>query len=224
MDYWNRKVRRLTIIDLKLIQVGSMAGILVVVKLFPEIMSLSIWCFVALLVICAMRPFYVFWLEEDDAGQQPAANGPSSDGVAFLENSPARQGGVGCGDIPGTPPSRAGLATNAIAGTCSSTNPNVLAAESPVGLPNNTGEKEMDPLEEWLNFCNQQVKKFSFFDVKLIQLCGVFLGIAAVKLFPSILQLGLWQLVSMALLCAAKPTLVFFFSTDDQRKSTSERS
>ena len=82
----------------------------------------------------------------------------------------------------------------------------------------------MDPLEEWLNFCNQQVRKFSFFDVKLIQLCGAFLGIAAVKLFPSILQLSFWQLVSMALLCAAKPTLVFFFSTDDQRKGTGEGS
>ena len=37
----------------------------------------------------------------------------SRNNFALLENSPARQGGVGCGDIPGTPPSRAGLLTNA---------------------------------------------------------------------------------------------------------------
>ena len=31
LDYWNRKVRKLTIVDLKLIQVASMAVILIVV-------------------------------------------------------------------------------------------------------------------------------------------------------------------------------------------------
>ena len=73
----------------------------------------------------------------------------------------------------------------------------------------------MEPLERWLHFADRQVKKFSFFDVKLIQLCGALLGIAVVKLFPSILQQGFSQLLSLALLCAAKPALVFFLSTDD---------
>lgn len=72
IDYWNRKVRRLTIVDLKLIQVASMAIILIVVKLLPQIMSLSIWWFVALLTICALRPAYVFWLQDDGIGQHAA--------------------------------------------------------------------------------------------------------------------------------------------------------
>jgi hypothetical protein len=69
IDYWNRRVRTLTIIDVKLIQVGSMALILIVVKLFPQIMSLSIWWFVASVIICAPRPLYMFWIK-DDTGQQ----------------------------------------------------------------------------------------------------------------------------------------------------------
>lgn len=72
IDYWNRKVRKLTIIDLKLVQVASMAGILVVVKLFPQIVDLNIWWFVALAVICASRPGYVFWIRDDHIAQKPA--------------------------------------------------------------------------------------------------------------------------------------------------------
>ncbi len=68
MDYWNRKVRKLTIVDLKLVQVISMAFTLIIVKLFPQIMSLSIWWFVALLAICVWRPAYVFWIRDDETG------------------------------------------------------------------------------------------------------------------------------------------------------------
>ena len=47
MDYWNRKVRKFTILDVKLAQGAAMAFVLIIVKLFPQIMSLSIWWFVA---------------------------------------------------------------------------------------------------------------------------------------------------------------------------------
>jgi hypothetical protein len=72
IGYWNRKVRKLTIIDLKLIQVTSMAGILIIVKLFPEVLNLSIWWFAALLVICILRPAYVIWIRDDEIGQRAA--------------------------------------------------------------------------------------------------------------------------------------------------------
>lgn len=72
VDYWNRKVRRLTIADVKLIQLASMAVILIVVKLVPQIMSLSIWWFVALFAVSALRPVYVFWLQEDTIRQDAA--------------------------------------------------------------------------------------------------------------------------------------------------------
>ena len=71
-SYWNRKVKRLTIVDLKLIQVGSMALILIIVKLFPQITSLSIWWFVAILAVCGPRLVYIFWLRDDGAGRQVA--------------------------------------------------------------------------------------------------------------------------------------------------------
>lgn len=65
--YWNRKIRKLSIVDLKLVQVGSMAAILIIAKWFPQIMNVSIWWFVGIFIICMMRPFYVFWIEGDNS-------------------------------------------------------------------------------------------------------------------------------------------------------------
>ena len=67
VDYWNRKVRKLTIVDVKLVQLMSMAVALILVKWFPQIMSLSIWWFVALFVLCFLRPAYVFWIRGEGA-------------------------------------------------------------------------------------------------------------------------------------------------------------
>jgi hypothetical protein len=71
IDYWNRKVRKLTIVDLKLVQVASMAAILVVVKLAPQLVSLSIWWFVAVFAVCILRPAYVLWIQDDAVGGKP---------------------------------------------------------------------------------------------------------------------------------------------------------
>jgi hypothetical protein len=38
--------------------------VLIIAKLIPDIMDLSIWWFVGLLVLCAIKPFYVFWVKE----------------------------------------------------------------------------------------------------------------------------------------------------------------
>ena len=75
----------------------------------------------------------------------------------------------------------------------------------------------MNWLKQWLNFANRQVRKFSFFDVKSIQLCGACLGIALVKLVPQILQVSLWLLLVLALVCAVKPSYVFFLRRNGQQ-------
>jgi len=37
---------------------------LILAKLIPEIMDINIWWFVTLLVICTIRPFYVFFIKK----------------------------------------------------------------------------------------------------------------------------------------------------------------
>jgi len=64
LEDMTRRVRRFDIIDVKLAQGAAMFFALIIAKLIPQIMSINVWWFVALLVICAVKPFYVFWLKK----------------------------------------------------------------------------------------------------------------------------------------------------------------
>jgi len=37
---------------------------MVIAKLIPGIMDLSVWWFSGLFVMCAVKPFYVFWIKK----------------------------------------------------------------------------------------------------------------------------------------------------------------
>ncbi len=60
----NQRAKKFGIIDLNLAQGAAMFFTLIIAKLIPGIMDLSIWWFVALLIICEVRPFYVFWIKK----------------------------------------------------------------------------------------------------------------------------------------------------------------
>ncbi len=49
------RVRRLTILDVKLAQGAAIFLALTLVKLIPEIMNAPLWWFIALAVLCAIR-------------------------------------------------------------------------------------------------------------------------------------------------------------------------
>ena len=70
IDYWNRKVEKFTIFDVKLAQGAAMAFVLIIAKLFPQIMTLSIWWFVALAIICALRPAYAMYIKHPEPGKR----------------------------------------------------------------------------------------------------------------------------------------------------------
>ena len=63
---------------------------------------------------------------------------------------------------------------------------------------------------ELKRYLDEKVSKFSFVDVKLLQLLGAFLAVVVVKLVPGILDLSIWLFLALAVLCAAKPCYVFF--------------
>jgi hypothetical protein len=62
IQYLNDRAKRLNIFDVKLIQGCGIFFALIIVKIFPEIMELSIWWFVGLLVVFAIRPIYLFFV------------------------------------------------------------------------------------------------------------------------------------------------------------------
>ncbi|HNR29866.1 MAG TPA: hypothetical protein PKI11_03155 [Candidatus Hydrogenedentes bacterium] len=63
--FWNRQVRKFTIYDVKLAQTGAMAFALIIAKIFPCILAISIWWFVAALILCMIRPCYVILFKND---------------------------------------------------------------------------------------------------------------------------------------------------------------
>ena len=65
VDFWNRIVRKFTIYDVKLAQLWAAAWTMVFVKIFPQIVQISVWWFVLMAVLCAPRLFYVAFFREN---------------------------------------------------------------------------------------------------------------------------------------------------------------
>jgi len=65
ISYFNNRVKMLTIFDIKLIQWAAIFAALIIVKIFPCIMDISIWWFVVLFVMSLIRPMYVFIIKKE---------------------------------------------------------------------------------------------------------------------------------------------------------------
>ncbi|MHC4137638.1 MAG: hypothetical protein ACYS0K_22050 [Planctomycetota bacterium] len=61
VEEMDRRARRLGIIDTKLAQGAAIFFALVIVKLVPQIMSVSVWWFVGLAVLFAIKPGITFF-------------------------------------------------------------------------------------------------------------------------------------------------------------------
>jgi hypothetical protein len=70
MPFWaemDRRARSMGILDTKLAQAAAIFFILAVVKLIPRIMTVSIWWFVGLAVVCAIKPIYTFYFASGES-------------------------------------------------------------------------------------------------------------------------------------------------------------
>ncbi len=64
-ESFDERARRLGIVDTKLAQGAAIFVALILVKLVPEIMNLSVWWFVALTVACGIKPMLTFFGARD---------------------------------------------------------------------------------------------------------------------------------------------------------------
>ena len=67
MGFWenmNKRVKKLSLWDIKLTGLAGVAIGLVIAKLFPQLMDLSVWWFIALYLISIVKPFYVVWIKK----------------------------------------------------------------------------------------------------------------------------------------------------------------
>ena len=62
IQYFNDRIKRLNIFDVKLSQLCAMLIAVIIAKLIPQILTVDMLWLVALLILCAIRPVYVFFL------------------------------------------------------------------------------------------------------------------------------------------------------------------
>ena len=58
---FNERVKRMSIVDIKLGVFGGMFFALLIAKLIPKIMDINIWWFVVLGILFILKPLYVFY-------------------------------------------------------------------------------------------------------------------------------------------------------------------
>ncbi len=65
--FFNERVRRLTIWDIKLAQGCAMLLAIIIIKLIPDILRIDLTWFIVLTIILAIRPVYAFFLKRTPA-------------------------------------------------------------------------------------------------------------------------------------------------------------
>jgi hypothetical protein len=63
IQYFNGRVKKLDIFDLKLIQGSAMILAVIIAKMVPQVMAVNIWWLVGLLVLFLVRPAYAFYFK-----------------------------------------------------------------------------------------------------------------------------------------------------------------
>jgi len=61
--FFNERVKRLNIFDIKLVQGCAMLLAVIIVKLFPQILEVSLFWFLAAIVILGIHPVYAFFIK-----------------------------------------------------------------------------------------------------------------------------------------------------------------
>lgn len=68
LENMNERVRKMSLIDLKLAQGAAMLFLIIVAKLIPgltkAVLEINIWIWVVLLVLVCAKPCYVFWFKK----------------------------------------------------------------------------------------------------------------------------------------------------------------
>ena len=64
LEIMDMRIKRFGILDEKLAQAAAIFFALIIVKMRPQIMNISIWWFVVGLILCAIKPLYVFYIKK----------------------------------------------------------------------------------------------------------------------------------------------------------------
>ena len=64
VDFFNKRLKRMVLLDIKLAQGAALFVGLIVAKLFPQVLTVSVWWLAALAVLLWIRPIWVILRRE----------------------------------------------------------------------------------------------------------------------------------------------------------------
>ncbi len=65
-EFFKARTARLNMLDIKLAQGAAMCVMVIIIKLFPDILQIEIWWFVLFAALLELKPLYVFYLKKSD--------------------------------------------------------------------------------------------------------------------------------------------------------------
>ncbi len=63
-----------------------------------------------------------------------------------------------------------------------------------------------------ISWMNDRIKKFTIFDIKLVQGAAMCVILIIVKLIPQIMTIGIWWFVVLAIVFGIRPMYLMYFS------------
>jgi len=63
-DKMNARIRKLDVLDIGLIKGAVFFMAIIIVKFFPQLLKIDYTVLFILMAICAIRPFYAFWIKK----------------------------------------------------------------------------------------------------------------------------------------------------------------
>jgi len=64
IKFFNERVKLFTIWDIKLAQTSAIAFMIILIKLIPQIISISIGWFVGICILAGLRPMYAMFIKK----------------------------------------------------------------------------------------------------------------------------------------------------------------
>jgi len=64
LEKLNKRIRKLTVIDIGLTKWSVLFATIILVKIFPQILRINYPALIILLVLCSVKPIYDFWLKK----------------------------------------------------------------------------------------------------------------------------------------------------------------
>jgi len=60
----NQRVKKLTLVDVKLLKLAVFFATIIIVKIFPQLLKINYLILIILTIGCLAKPFYSFWIKK----------------------------------------------------------------------------------------------------------------------------------------------------------------